>query len=31
MVGGCIRQMVILYSNNYVAIGLDGLSIGHLR
>ena len=31
MVAGCIRQVVILYSNDCMGIGLGGLSIGCLR
>ena len=31
VVAGCVRQVVILYSNNCMRIGLGGLSIGCLR
>ena len=31
VVAGCVRQMVILYSNNCMGICLGRLSIGHLR
>ena len=31
MVAGRIRQVVVLYSNNFMGLGLGGHSIGHLR
>ena len=31
VVAGRVRQVVVLYSNNSMGIGLGGLSIGHLR
>ena len=31
MVVDRVRQMVVLYSNDYMATGLGGLSIGRLR
>ena len=31
MVTGCIRQLIVLYSNDCMGIRWGGLSIGHLR
>ena len=31
VVAGCIRQVVVIYSNDCIRICLGGLSIGHLR
>ena len=31
MVDGRVRQVIVLYSNNYMGSCLDGLSIGRLR
>ena len=31
VVAGCTRQVVVLYSNDCVRVGLGGLSIGHLK
>ena len=31
MVAGCVRQVVVLYSNGFMGIGLGELSIGRLR
>ena len=30
MVAGCVRQVVVLYSNGFMGIGLGELSIGRL-
>ena len=31
MVNGCVRQVVVLYSNDYMGTGLGRLSLGCLR
>ena len=31
LVTGLVRQVVVLYSNNCIGIGLGGLSIGYLQ
>ena len=31
VVAGCVKQVVVLYSNDCIGIHLGGLSLGHLR